>query len=141
MIKSAKTAVLELADSSKSATLLDLCDIFDLSNLVKGPTCYSNKNKPSLLDVILTNKQNEISKTNNFTTGISDFHNMITAKLRTDVPKQSGKWKTCRSFKSFEINAFLNDLQNEDLSLASETNVNVAYENFNEKNYEIQCCE
>ena len=43
-------------DKNKGATLLDLCDIFDFSNLIKSATCYMKNCVPSLVDVILTNQ-------------------------------------------------------------------------------------
>ena len=41
---------------TKGATLLDLCDIFDLSNLIKVATCFMKNCVPSLVDVVLTNQ-------------------------------------------------------------------------------------
>ena len=50
-----------MLDGPKSEKLKGFCDIFDLSNTVKDPTCFTSRNKPSLLvepsllDVILVN--------------------------------------------------------------------------------------
>jgi hypothetical protein len=44
--------------SDKSSPLQNVCDIFDLTNLVKSPTCYTKNSNPSLNDVILTNMPN-----------------------------------------------------------------------------------
>ena len=43
-------------DKTKGATLLDLCDVFDLSNLIKATTCFIKNCVPSLVDVVLTNQ-------------------------------------------------------------------------------------
>jgi hypothetical protein len=46
----------DLLCTEKSQTLDDLCDIFDLTNIIKEPTCFKKDCNPSLVDVILTNK-------------------------------------------------------------------------------------
>jgi hypothetical protein len=38
--------------------LQNVYDIFDFTNLVKSPTCYTKNSNPSLNDVILTNMPN-----------------------------------------------------------------------------------
>ena len=47
----------DMLNSDKSATLNDFCDIFNLSQLVNGPTCFKKGYIPSLVDVIMTNKK------------------------------------------------------------------------------------
>ena len=47
----------------KSEKLKGVCDIFDLSNIVKDPTYFTSRNKPLLLDVILVNSASFIGKT------------------------------------------------------------------------------
>ena len=66
------------------------------------PTCFTNIGKPSLIDVILTNKPEESLKTCNFSTGVSDVHNLIGIQLKSKVMEKEVKWKKCRSFKNFD---------------------------------------
>ena len=47
---------LDLMDHNKGRPLRDVCDLFDLNNLVKNPTCFMKDSSPSLVDVILTNR-------------------------------------------------------------------------------------
>ena len=97
-------------DKSKDATLLDLCDIFDLSNLIKSATCFMKNCVPSLVDVILTNQPRLCFGTLNFSCGISDWHNMIGVAIRgaaTRVESQSTKY---RSYKNFDQGSFNNDV-------------------------------
>ena len=42
----------------QKSQVLDLCDIFDLANIVKNLTYFMKGCEPSLVDVILTNKNN-----------------------------------------------------------------------------------
>ena len=43
---------IEINDSAISV----FSDTYDLKSLIKEPTCYNNPNKPSCIDLILTNK-------------------------------------------------------------------------------------
>ena len=36
----------------------EFCEIYNLQNLVKDPTCYKNPSKPTCMDLILTNFPN-----------------------------------------------------------------------------------
>ena len=47
----------------KSEKLKGVCDIFGLSNIVRDPACFTSRNKPSLLYVILVNHASFIGKT------------------------------------------------------------------------------
>ena len=38
-------------------SLVNICDIFNLNNLIKEPTCYASNNKPLLDNAILTNSE------------------------------------------------------------------------------------
>ena len=42
-------------------TMIDFCDMYGLSNLIKEPTCYQN---PSCIDAILTNKTKSFQHSN-----------------------------------------------------------------------------
>ena len=35
----------------------DFCELYNLENLIKDPTCYKNASNPSSIDVILTNRK------------------------------------------------------------------------------------
>ena len=46
---------------------------------------------PSLVDVVLTNQKNKCFNIQNFPTGISDCHNIISVTIKGDVPVQKRK--------------------------------------------------
>ena len=50
----------DMLNSDKSATLNDFCDIFNLSQLVNGPTCFKKGCIPSLVDVIMTTRNHYV---------------------------------------------------------------------------------
>ena len=53
------------------------CDTFDLTSLIKEPTCYKNPGNPSCIDIILTHKPLSFQNPCIAETGLSDFHRMI----------------------------------------------------------------
>ena len=80
--------------------LNDICDIFNLSQLVKGPTCFKKGCNPSPVDVIITNKKNMCFKTTNSPTGVSDCHNIISTVVKGNLPAQKRREVTYRSHKN-----------------------------------------
>ena len=72
----------DLSDPTKGKTLRDMCDIFNLQNLIKKPTCFMKDSKPSLVDVILTNKPKLFMISDQCDTGLSDWHNMVYTVLK-----------------------------------------------------------
>ena len=48
--------------AEKGNALKNVCDIFDLTNLIKNPTCFCKDANPSFVDVILTNKPTSCGK-------------------------------------------------------------------------------
>ena len=63
----------DMSDKAKGSTISDLCDIFDLTNLLKNPTCFTHiLGKPSTLDLILANKPSLCGKTCNFSFGLNN---------------------------------------------------------------------
>ena len=55
--------------------LIELMNIFDLTNLIKNNTSITGTHK-SLIDIILTNKQKSQKKSSTFELGVSEFHKM-----------------------------------------------------------------
>lgn len=90
--------------------LKSFMDIYNLTNLIKKPTCHF-KNHKSSIDIILTNKPNRFFNSNSFELGVSDCHCMVTSFLRAHVSRLKAKNITFRSFKNFDKAKFLEDLQ------------------------------
>ena len=62
--------------------LSELVDTYNLTNLVKTPTCFKTT-RGTLLVVLLTNKPNSLQKTGVCETGLSDCHNMVFTIFRS----------------------------------------------------------
>lgn len=116
--------------TEKSAMVRDICDIFNMKNIVQKATCFTKIAKATLLDLILTCQECDFIKVCNFGTGISDVHNFIAVQLNCDLPKMFPKKKLCRSFKNFDVTNFLQDLENQNLDMSNFDNVNSAYDHF-----------
>ena len=50
------------------------CEMYNLENLIKEPTCFKSDENPSSIDIILTNKKASFQNTTTVETGLSDFH-------------------------------------------------------------------
>ena len=63
--------------------MVDFCNICDLKNLVKEPTCFENPDKPSCIDLFLRNCSKSSKYTYILETGLSDFYkiNITTLKM------------------------------------------------------------
>ena len=70
---------------NKNNAFVECIDANGLRNLVKTSTC--EKGKPSLIDIILTNKSKRFTNTISVDTGLSDFHNLICTSTKFDVPQ------------------------------------------------------
>ena len=86
--------------------LNDFCDIYNLKNLVKEPTCYKNSDNPSCIDLFLTNRPWIFQCTTTIETGISDFHKLVVTVLKTFYKKQRPKIIHYRNYKNFENGNF-----------------------------------
>ena len=62
------------ADSKEMSSF---CDMFDLTSLIKEPTCYKNPDNSSCIDLILTSKPFSFQNSCVAETGLSGFHRVI----------------------------------------------------------------
>ena len=76
-----------------------------MNNLINKPTCFQS-NKPTCIDLILTNKKNLFKLSNTFETGISDHHKLVSTILKSGSFKGTPKMKIHRSYKKFELENF-----------------------------------
>ena len=81
----------------------EFCDIYNLKNLVKEPTCYKNVANPTCIDLILTNRQFMFHNTKTIETGLSDFHKMTVTVLKTYPKKEIPKLFPVETTKDFRM--------------------------------------
>ena len=93
------------------------CENYNLKSLIKQPTCYKNPNKPTCIDLILTNVPRMFQSTCVLETGLSDFHLMTVTVMRKTFKKMRPRVINYRSYRDFSNERFrvslMNNLSNE----------------------------
>ena len=87
------------------------CEVYNLENLIKSPTCFKNPNNPSSIDVILTNKKSSFENSITLESGLSDCHRMTITVLKRYFKKADPITVNYRDYKSFDGQKFRNDLK------------------------------
>ena len=95
--------------------LEELCDTFNLKNLVKSETCFMNNHK-STVDLTLTNKPRSFQITNATEIGVSDCCKLITKFMKSYISRLKPKNDHYRSYKNFNEEKFLSDVKEADFS-------------------------
>ena len=93
---------------NKKNALADCLDVHGLKNLVKDATCV--KGKPSLIDLIITNKPKRFVNTVSVDTELSDFHNLVCTSTKFHIAPLRATTFTYRSYKHFDVNSFVDDI-------------------------------
>ena len=91
--------------------LLHFCELYNLKNIVKEPTCFKNYDNPSCIDLILTNKQKSFQNTTILETGLSDFHKMTCTVLKLHFKHAAPKIINYRSYKNYNAQSFNAELE------------------------------
>ena len=76
------------SEPSEENAMIEFCKVYKLKNLVKGPTCYKNPEKPSSIDLILTNRPRKFHACHIIETGISDVLKMTVTAMKMYFKKQ-----------------------------------------------------
>ena len=95
---------------TKFDKLDEFCDLFNLTNLVTSPTCFTKTHK-STIDLILTNKGNCFQKTKVTETGLSNFHKLISTFLRSHFSRLKPKAIYHRKYKNLMSKSFSKTLK------------------------------
>ena len=85
-------------------------DTYNLKILIKEPICYKNPNKPSCIELMLTNKPRSFKHFCIIETGLSDFHRMIVTVMEATFEKLQPRVVNHRDYKYFENCRFRADL-------------------------------
>ena len=86
------------------------CDNYNLTSLIKQPTCYKNPNNPTCINLILSNTPRSFQSTCVIETGLSDFHLMTLTVLKKSFRKFHPRLINYRSYKNFSSEAFRESL-------------------------------
>ena len=99
-------------EKAKGRTKLsEFCDIFDLENLIKGSTCDTIRYASTSIDVIMSNKKRSFKNCCTVAAGISDYHSMVLTTMRANYERLKPIKIQYRSYKNFDEDKFIQDLQ------------------------------
>ena len=116
------------SEMSESVTI-DFCAIYNLINLIKGPTCFKNVENPSIIDLILTNRGIRLQNSMTIETGLSDHHKLTITVMKSLFQKQVPITISYRDYKHFNHDLFRNELLR---ALYNRTNTMINYDIFEE---------
>ena len=80
--------------------------------MITEPTCYRNPEKPTCIDLILTNSPRQFQAKLTLETGLSDFHKMTVAAFKSEFPHQKPKMISYWNYKHFDWNNFEKEIKN-----------------------------
>ena len=81
--------------------LEEFCASYNLTNLIKQPTCFKNPDNTTLIDPILTNHPKSFHSSSVYETGLLDFNKLIITVLKTFYIKHKPKIIQYRGFNHF----------------------------------------
>ena len=91
-------------------TFADFCVVYNLSNLVGGPT-YFKSYTPSSINVLLSTEPERFKQPLNSTCPLNDFHNYTCGATKPHKVHIGPKTIYYRSYKKVDDDIFLNDVQ------------------------------
>ena len=88
------------------ANMKAFCSQYKLKSLNKKPTCFKNVNKPSCIDLFLTNNSKCFKDCLTLETGLSDFHKLIITIMKTKQERFPQKIINYRDYKNVDTKSF-----------------------------------
>ena len=85
-------------------------ELYGLINLISGQTCHKNPEKPSSIDLILTNSSSSFQNSCAIETGLSDFPMMTTTVMKTSFKKLKPKLNYYKDYVMFSYDKFREEL-------------------------------
>ena len=95
------------------------CNTFNLTNLFKSDTCFTNNHK-STIDLFLRNKPCSFQFTSVTETGLSDYQRLITTFMKSYFSRLKPKIIHYRNFKRFDEQKFIDDIKKADFSFETD---------------------
>ena len=71
----------------EDTTVKNFCRIYNLTSMIIKPQGYKNPDRPSCIDLILTNCPRSFQNSCVIETGLSDVHNMVVTVMETTYRK------------------------------------------------------
>ena len=84
----------------------EFCDTYSLKSLVKEATCFKNPERPTCIDLMLTNSPRSFQNSMVVETGLSDFHKMTVTVLKMFFQKIKPKVIYYTDYKNYSNELF-----------------------------------
>ena len=116
----------DFSNEPEEKNMSDFLNTYHLKNIVKQKTCFKNPDRPSCIDLILTNSSRSFQDTCTVETGLSNFHKLVVTVLKLYFPKEKPNIQTFRDYKRFQNDLFRSELDYE-LSKLDVCNLELKY--------------
>ena len=93
--------LVDLNSEPTESAVRDFCQIYGFKNLIKDNTCFKNPEKPSCIDLIITNRPKSFQNSMALETGLSDFHKMTLTVMKVFYKKQKPTLSHTTAIKIF----------------------------------------
>ena len=100
----------DLNSEITESSMHEFCNNDNLHSLYHKSTCYKNQEKPSCIDLFLTNSPRSFQNTQTIETCLSDFHKLVATILKMYLPNSQPKVITYRDYKNFDNSRFSEEL-------------------------------
>ena len=87
--------------SVKDTSVKNVCRSYNFTTMINKPTYYKNPDRPSCVDLILTNCPRSFQNSCVIDTELSDFHKMVVTVMKTTYRKLERRMVYYSDFKSF----------------------------------------
>ena len=91
-------------------TMKSFCESYNLTSLIKQPTCFKNPEKPSCIDLISTSRPKSFQITCAIERELSDLHRMTVFVLKMHFRKLPPRIISYRDFSNYHNANFINSL-------------------------------
>ena len=86
--------------------LSEFLEQYEVKNVMKNKTCFKIPDRPTCIDLFITNSPHCFQNTMTISTGLSDFHKMIITVLKSSFIKLKAREMYYRDYKNFSANSF-----------------------------------
>ena len=119
----------DLNAGMEDSSIKTFCCSFNLTSMINKSTCYKNPDKPTCINLILTNCTGFFQNSCVKETGLSDFHKMIVTVMKTYYLKIEPMIVNYWDYRSFSIEGFRKSLR-ENLKGKLSRNSDQSFSNF-----------
>ena len=97
--------------NTSDSSMKEFRSLNGLKNLINEPTCYKNSEKPTCIDLILTNQPTLFQRSAVLETGLSDFHLLTVTEFKMSFQKCKPQIITYRNYKNYDNDVLRSEIQ------------------------------